>query len=1068
MATFSDTIITNLGDALVTKLIAGGQPLNWTRAELSSNQYAAGTDYKALTSLAGVEDTATVNSVRMVDQNTVEVGATFVNDNVDTAFTIWNYGFYATDPDVGEILFSVTPATVPDTMPDKTSGAVFIAQAEYTKSDDLSISLAVDASALVNYLDLSRKVDKVPTAVVNNIVLFDTAGNVKDSGVSLADLATTENLDDYVEKSQIGVPSDYTETITPGWLGTEIQPNDGDLTNITRMDLAGYEQTGATQYLVVARSDNPAITAQNTQPISVYQNAAGSAQFNEQDPPILSSQPIYGTIQDFAHNYDGAILFAVSNGSNASQISTLSAFTHTTAQYSQEDITFPGSPTLDLNTILCVACQSDSTATTSYRLVVGINDATTPLMVFTGDDTITLTEEPTAIATMPTAPVTAISLSPDADLMVVVSDTLTTYQWNGTAYEVVEPLSVVISANHRVAISPNADYLAYWDQAATTNSFKLWKIEVVSGNYTFTDITPTSITSIAASAQLGDVAFGKIDNKMAITYGVTPFVRFYAIETDDSVTEERLANTLQIRGPQTLLYTRDNDYLIVASNLGGSRLRQYYYGETAVIDQVTSYGIPFLDKDGIVYEQFLPASSGGGGGGGNVGNETPLMDGVAAPGISAFASREDHIHPTDTNRAPINHASTATNYGVGTTTLYGHVMLTHGNNGIAQGDLRTLNVIELGQNLAATGGYLDFHSQGTGTITDFDGRISCTGTSGASGGGAMVYNATSHTFTVSPIANTAATTNNQLVRLAEFNSGLNGRAPTNHAVAAATYGIGTAGVWGHVRLTDNYAVNSGAAATGYALSSAGALNMWNAVAKLGTSNTFTAINNFNSITNLYYGQSGMLQLLPNNQSATTNIYITIRPYGTSGAHDLRFQYLDPSIFQQAAPYTIEGSYWSLGRMPGLPFAYVYAGVLTYQSISSGSDERLKKNIVDVDEKIADNFINKLSIKQYEFKNPKQKFIRFGFIAQDLLKVLQESGIDAIKDGYNIVTSNPISEEEKETQGIDDVNEVYSVAIDDILALLTKSVQTKQKKIDELEVRIAKLEEAITTLLSKEA
>lgn len=63
----------------------------------------------------------------------------------------------------------------------------------------------------------------------------------------------------------------------------------------------------------------------------------------------------------------------------------------------------------------------------------------------------------------------------------------------------------------------------------------------------------------------------------------------------------------------------------------------------------------------------------------------PLMDGVASPGNGVNSSSPDetqvdntvargtHTHPTDTSRAPIDHSSTTTNYGVGSTTKYGHV-----------------------------------------------------------------------------------------------------------------------------------------------------------------------------------------------------------------------------------------------------------------------------------------------------------------------------------------------------------------------------------------------------------
>ena len=52
---------------------------------------------------------------------------------------------------------------------------------------------------------------------------------------------------------------------------------------------------------------------------------------------------------------------------------------------------------------------------------------------------------------------------------------------------------------------------------------------------------------------------------------------------------------------------------------------------------------------------------------------TPNMDGIATAGTSAKYAREDHIHPSDTSRAPTAHATTATTYGGGTSSNYGHV-----------------------------------------------------------------------------------------------------------------------------------------------------------------------------------------------------------------------------------------------------------------------------------------------------------------------------------------------------------------------------------------------------------
>ena len=58
-------------------------------------------------------------------------------------------------------------------------------------------------------------------------------------------------------------------------------------------------------------------------------------------------------------------------------------------------------------------------------------------------------------------------------------------------------------------------------------------------------------------------------------------------------------------------------------------------------------------------------------------------------GLDTFA-RGDHVHPTDTSRAPTSHASTGTGYGVATTSNYGHTkvvqnLTTNDGNGLALG-----------------------------------------------------------------------------------------------------------------------------------------------------------------------------------------------------------------------------------------------------------------------------------------------------------------------------------------------------------------------------------------------
>ena len=61
----------------------------------------------------------------------------------------------------------------------------------------------------------------------------------------------------------------------------------------------------------------------------------------------------------------------------------------------------------------------------------------------------------------------------------------------------------------------------------------------------------------------------------------------------------------------------------------------------------------------------------------------PSMDGTVNVGTSTEYARADHIHPTDTSRAPTSHASSSTTYGKGTNSNYGHVKLSDDTDGTA-------------------------------------------------------------------------------------------------------------------------------------------------------------------------------------------------------------------------------------------------------------------------------------------------------------------------------------------------------------------------------------------------
>ena len=109
------------------------------------------------------------------------------------------------------------------------------------------------------------------------------------------------------------------------------------------------------------------------------------------------------------------------------------------------------------------------------------------------------------------------------------------------------------------------------------------------------------------------------------------------------------------------------------------------------------------------------------------GTAAPLADGTASAGSGTTWSRVDHVHPTDTSRAPTNHASTATTYGVGNNSSYGHLKLsasTSSTNGTSNGTAATPSAVKAAYDLANTAkttadGIISASGTTTGTSTDY-------------------------------------------------------------------------------------------------------------------------------------------------------------------------------------------------------------------------------------------------------------------------------------------------------------------------------------------------------------
>lgn len=105
MAEYSKLIITNDGQALMAKMIAGQGDIEFTKVGVSSTKYQEN-QLQALSTLTNVKQTALVSKVTRTNEVAIKVDAAFTNAELTAGYYMYTLGLYALDPDEGEILYA--------------------------------------------------------------------------------------------------------------------------------------------------------------------------------------------------------------------------------------------------------------------------------------------------------------------------------------------------------------------------------------------------------------------------------------------------------------------------------------------------------------------------------------------------------------------------------------------------------------------------------------------------------------------------------------------------------------------------------------------------------------------------------------------------------------------------------------------------------------------------------------------------------------------------------------------------------------------------------------------------
>lgn len=106
MAEYSKLYITNNGQALMAKMIAGSGSIDFTKICSSATQYSE-SQLQALTALSNIKQTTLVSKVIRTNEVAIKIEAALSNVDLKEGYYMRTLGLYAVDPDKGEILYAV-------------------------------------------------------------------------------------------------------------------------------------------------------------------------------------------------------------------------------------------------------------------------------------------------------------------------------------------------------------------------------------------------------------------------------------------------------------------------------------------------------------------------------------------------------------------------------------------------------------------------------------------------------------------------------------------------------------------------------------------------------------------------------------------------------------------------------------------------------------------------------------------------------------------------------------------------------------------------------------------------
>ena len=168
MASFQSTVITERGHNLMAKIASGTTKMSFTKIR-TSDSTPSDASLPTLTALSSIKQTVDISGITVINPATVKVSGAISNAGLGIGYFVRAIGLYAQDPDLGEILYSVTKAVEADWMPPNngiSSSSLMINLLTVT-SNASNVTINVDPAAVATIANINAL-----TLEINNVKGF--------------------------------------------------------------------------------------------------------------------------------------------------------------------------------------------------------------------------------------------------------------------------------------------------------------------------------------------------------------------------------------------------------------------------------------------------------------------------------------------------------------------------------------------------------------------------------------------------------------------------------------------------------------------------------------------------------------------------------------------------------------------------------------------------------------------------------------------------------------------------------------------------------------------------------